>query len=190
MTRKLTFFWRRPGWTIAVAALSLGAWWWIGGAPRGVATTSSSASRIDYYMENFTAQFIQPDGSAPYLLRATFTAHDNVADVTVLQQPDLAIQVPGLARWRVTAGGGVITADEEIHLHEGVNTVREAIADLSPLQAYTKEMTIDAQQGVAHSTDLVTVFTDQATVDAKGMRVFFNEQRLQLLHNVRARYAP
>jgi len=171
--------------------MTLGAWWWISGDTRNPPITQRGPnSRIDYFMENFTAQFIQPDGRAPYLLRATYTSHDPIEGVTLLEQPQLEMQQAGQARWRVTAGTGVITEDDDIILTSGVNTVREALDDLSPLQAYTQQLTVNPRTGSANTEEPVTIFSAQATVDAVGMQIFFHEQRLKLLHNVHTRYAP
>ena len=145
----------------------------------------------EFYMENFTTQVLDKGGAPQYILQAAHMAHyphDNHAD---LQEPILTVYEENKqAHWQVIAASGVLDNNrQQIQLHGEVNIDKSlAQDDMNQLHIITRDLLVLPPTFYAETSAQTLITQGDTRVETKGMKAFFNEDRIQLLSQVRGVY--
>lgn len=145
----------------------------------------------DSFMENFTIHVLNAQGRPQYELRAVHMAHYPHDGHSDLQQPLFtAYQEEKGEQWMVSAERGVMeNSNEKITLHGRVviDKIRQN-EQSDPLQIQTQELLILPPESYAETAEYALITQGDATMESNGLRAFFEENRIQLLSQVRGVY--
>jgi len=111
---------------------------------------------------------------------------------TLLRQPRVDVYRDGTIRdWLLRAEDGWIAPDNDlIQLRRAVTLVRPALDGRSPVVITTRDVRIHPDRDLVEGEAPVRIQTPEAVVEAVGFRAFVQEDRLELLTDVRGSYAP
>lgn len=141
----------------------------------------------DYFMDNFSAVTMNENGIAQHRLEATRLEHYAQDDITELDQPHLLLYNNGSPLWHISAAKGNIKNDTQMISLEGkVHMQREGD---DPLELRTERIQIHPKTQYAETSAAVILTSPQVRLQGIGMRIDINEERLELLSDVRGNYA-
>ncbi len=143
-------------------------------------------------MEHFIATRMDELGQRQYTLQAprlTQLPGDQGARV---EQPAMDGYRPDQKKlWMVRAGSGWVAPDNRrIRLDDGVSVTRTAAADQPPLELTTAEVWLHPKESYAESDQPARLETPGGVLTAVGFKVWLDQQRVELLSDVRGTYAP
>ncbi|MCI0400326.1 MAG: LPS export ABC transporter periplasmic protein LptC [Gammaproteobacteria bacterium] len=140
----------------------------------------------DYYVEDFTTLVMDEGGSPQNKLRAEFMAHDPQDDSTRLVRPTLEVFREGRPPWYVTADSGRVTSDNEvIQLLGVVRMWRNNDKGERDVEVITSDVRILRQMEYLETDRDATLRTNTTVINAVGMRAYLDDNRLELLSQVR-----
>jgi len=176
--------------TVLVALVVLASNWLSNRREQKQATAVTAAAHVpDYFLRDFTATTMNPQGKPEQRLTAQLMEHygnDNSMDLTA---PHLTLFQSSGPPWLVVAARGrIIDGGKEVVLSGGVRMDHDAQGTTMTLT--TDHLLLRPKQRYAETDAAVTVTTPQGRVDAVGMQADMATQRLQLLSKVRGTYAP
>lgn len=146
-----------------------------------------SADQPDYFMEDFSLVTLDGDGRARYTLEASRMDHFDVGDILDFKKPRLTVTQGVQGQWRVAADAGEITQSQQLYLKGNVNIVQSVSPDQT-LKIETSYLEYELNDNTAETTKPVTIAQGDNRVYATGMRVNVNEQKVELLSNVKGQY--
>ncbi|MCK5639157.1 MAG: LPS export ABC transporter periplasmic protein LptC [Gammaproteobacteria bacterium] len=149
-------------------------------------TTPTPVRSPDYFMDNFSAVTMNENGITQHRLEAVRLEHYAQDDTTELNQPHLVFYDNSTPLWHITAARGNIKNDTQtIYLEGKVHLQREGDA---PQELRTENIQIHPKTQYAETDAAVTLTSPQVQLQGVGMRVYLNDERLQLLSHVRGHY--
>lgn len=171
---------------IAVVA-SLAVWEMRPKAPAG----RSSSDRSDYILENFELTSLDEDGSESFTLKAPHLERDPGGKTLSITEPEFSFPDKKEGRWLVTSNSAWVgEKGAEVRLTDQV----EMLGPPSPLGDRTRFSTAHLQifpkQNLALSDDAVTISRADSILHGTGLRADMQSHHIQLLANVKGRYAP
>lgn len=141
----------------------------------------------DYYLNDVTITEMDEQGLPQHRLQARQLNHFSATEQTELQQPDLQILEQNQVVWHVVADHGTLDQlGDEVLLQGKVRLTQSG--DQAPLRLTTPALRIQPKQGRADTDQPVTLVQGNNRVQAIGMRIEQQQQRLLLLSQVRGRY--
>lgn len=141
----------------------------------------------DYFLSAFTITAMDTDGAPQHRLKATHLKHFSGEGKTELQQPHMVLYKQGQPQWQLTAQQGLLLEQQdEVTLQGDVNVVQ--LEDEQPLQITTQSLQLQPNSGLAETKEAVTLTQGNNRIEAVGMKIDQNRQRLVLLSQVRGRY--
>lgn len=150
---------------------------------------ASAAHVADYFMRDFTATTMDPQGKPVQRLAAQLMEHyadDNTMELTA---PRLTLYQKAGPPWQINAAHGSITDDgKQVRLSGGVRMTQDDNG--RTLALVTDHLLLRPKRHYAETDAAVTITAPQGVVSALGMRANLAEQRLSLLANVRGNYVP
>jgi len=172
---------------IGLAALSL---WLV----QAVKTTQPTAAQPrlrtpDYFIENFTASSLDEQGRLRDRLRAPIMFHYPHDDSAELTKPHLELYRQDAPPWQIDADKGWVYRRSDSVLLQGNVLIWQDAKD-GPIRIITRDVRVQPSKKYAETDAPVTILRNGARVDAVGMRVYFQESRIQLLSTVRGIYDP
>lgn len=181
-------------WKIAVALLLLatGSAWLL----NRLAGTETAKKEIvghdpDYYMENFTTTTMKEDGTPKNKLSADYMAHYPDNDTTELRSPRLEVFRKDELPVNIIADKGWVTEDNEVILLTGnVKFWQDDKTGYRKIEIITTDVRILPKQEYAETDKPVKLIARRTTVNATGVRAYFDESRVELLNNVQAKILP
>jgi len=143
----------------------------------------------DYYLDDFTATAMGPNGKPQYRLSAKHLDHYPDNDLKVITALHLTWYRPGLPDWTVDADQGRILHHNQLVLLEGrVVMTRAATDDAPPIRLETRDLTVRPGEKYAETQTAVTIHSGPNRIQATGMRVYLDQGRVELLANARGHY--
>lgn len=183
----------RP-WSAAVLILiaALTAWELLHEEPAPLRSNASSKRTIDYFMEKFTSTVIGQEGLPLYRLAGTHMIHYPDNDTVDITAPHMVFyhQV-ATPRWDVVAERGLTNSsgDEIYLLGEVVIRQLEANAKTSKVKILTRDVRVKPTARYAETHQPATLLNSLGRTDAVGARLYLEEERVELLSQVRGDYA-
>ena len=151
----------------------------------------SSASRSDYILENFELTSLDQDGKESFSVKAPHLERDPGGKSLTITLPQFSFPDKKEGRWLVTSGSAwVAEKGVEVRLIDSV----EMLGPPSPLGDRTRFSTARLQifpnKSLALSDDAVTISRADSILHGTGLRADMQSHHIQLLANVKGRYAP
>jgi lipopolysaccharide export system protein LptC len=151
----------------------------------------SSTSRSDYILENFELTSLDQDGNESFSVKAPRLERDPGGKSLTITLPQFSFPDKKEGRWLVTSGSAwVAEKGVEVRLIDRV----EMLGPPSPLGDRTRFSTARLQifpnKNLALSDDAVTISRADSILHGTGLRADMQSHHIQLLANVKGRYAP
>lgn len=184
---------------LLVAALASS---WLVFRDRTVETGTTDGPRLGlgYYVRDAQLAGSGPDGRILYRVSA-LAAEQVLADGTITLR-DVAVDYEPAAQvpWRLRAERGQIPPDRNIIELSGEVTAMtdaspgtagsEGRSSAAPLLIRTDYLELDPEAYIARTERMVAVERDRDTLQARGMRVYLKQDRIQFSSEVRGRFLP
>jgi len=170
-----------------VLALSMGYW---NIRPASFAPAGSqSAARPDFYIDNARIQALNEQGKTTYELTTTHAIHQVEDGSTHLEQPKLLFyRGDEPAPWLLEADEGLVTEKgDRVDLSSNV-LLQQEIANQPTRRLTTSALTLFPARDYAETDQEVKIEAARSVTTAKGMQLFLNDGRLQLLSTVRGQH--
>ncbi|HEX5514677.1 MAG TPA: LPS export ABC transporter periplasmic protein LptC [Gammaproteobacteria bacterium] len=154
-------------------------------------TIGDEAAQSDYYVSG--ARLLQTDdqGQPEYQATSARMVHRPDQDTWLLQSPTMQIFTETGEPWYGRAERGRIWAGgEEAELQGEVRLWREASAENQPVAIDSSNVYLRPQQKYAETAAPVVLRQEQNRLVGVGARVYLDEERYELLSEVRGRYVP
>jgi len=142
----------------------------------------------DYYMDHFKLTVTDPLGAPRQWLDAERMLHyaDQTAELTA---PLLRVAQSNSGEWRVRAQRGRIENDQDINLTGNVTIEYHSSATDPGMRLETDQLRVNMLANTGATDSPVTMVQRNVHVSAVGLRFDLNQQKMQLLSQVRGRYA-
>lgn len=184
---------RRALLTLLGIILLASASTWLSRAPqKPPATTAAASERYpSYFMNDFTAVTMDEEGQPKHHLQAASLKHYAGDDTTELRQPRLSILGEESKAWFIQAEQGTAeTRSKLLQLNNNVLLERPSGDKTDNLRITTDSLLVDLDRKYAQSDAPVHIADTRSTMDAIGMRAYLDQERVELLANVRGHYVP
>lgn len=173
---------------LAVAVLAGLAVWEMRPRKAGRAVTSSQS---DYILENFELTSLDENGQESFSVKAPHLERDPNGKSLTMRLPEFSFPDKKGGRWLTTSNSAwVAEKGVEVRLIDKV----EMFGPPSPLgertRFSTEHLQIFPKQELALSEDPVTISRADSILRGTGLRADMQTHRIQLLANVKGRYAP
>ena len=144
---------------------------------------------LDYYVEDFTILSMDENGAPKNKLRAEYMAHFPHDDSIQLVRPSLEVYRDGRPPWYVTADSGRVTGDfEVVQLSGAVRMWRNNEAGMRDVEIITSDVRILPDLEYLETDRAATLRTNNTVMKAIGMRAYLEDNRLELLNQVRGHH--
>ena len=176
--------------TIALLLVALGNWVSEEGVKQvETRLVEKPETRHDYYINDFTITALDKRGQPRHRLEADQLSHFNATETTLLTQPKLQVYEGKKVLWRINAEQGEIQRQQDEVLLQGkVRLVQSKTGERAQLRLDTSLLRISPEQGRADTDRAVTMIQGNNRIDAVGLQMEQESQRLLLLSQVRGRY--
>ena len=145
--------------------------------------------RHDYYIKDFTITALDQRGRPQHRLEATQLSHFNSSETTLLTQPELQVYEGKKVVWRINAEHGKIHQQrDEVVLQGKVRLAQTGSNKREAFRLDTSLLRINPDKGRADTDRAVTLTQGDNRIDAVGLKMEQESQRLLLLSQVRGRY--
>ena len=183
---------KRP---LALSAVLLGvavftgvAVWQLRPGPRPVA---AGVARSDYVLEDFELTSLDAAGKEAFSVAAPHLERDPGGKSLSIDQPRFQFPDRNEGRWLATSERAwVAEKGVEVRLIDKVQLTGPASPNGDRIRFETAHLQIFPKQDLALSEDSVTVTRADSILQGTGLRADMNSKRIQLLANVKGRYAP
>lgn len=176
---------------VLLAGLSYALLWWVESSLRAPEPAESQAPVLT--IDQFRAVRMNIAGVREYVIESPHLWQLPSQGGTRIEQPTLDWYQPdGQTReWRLHAERGWGAADQQILRLEGaVTMLRTAASGKSPMTITTRDVVIRPAERYAETAAPVRVATPDGELKAIGARAWLDQQRLELLSEVRGFYEP
>ena len=145
----------------------------------------------DYYLENFTTLTMNEDGTPKNRLRAVYMSHYQDDNTSELHKPELEIFRVDRPSIMITADNGWVTSNNDVILLSG-NVYLHQNDELGNLKVelIAEDARVLVDQKYAETDKAATFITKRSVTDSIGMRIYFQEQRMEFLSNVQTTITP
>jgi lipopolysaccharide export system protein LptC len=146
---------------------------------------------VDYSIEDFKLSLIDSQGKMQYHLSAASMLHYKQSDQTQLQEPSLELQRTAEEQWKIEARKGQVSPrGKDLSLQGMVRIERTATETLEPFTMTTESLQISTSKNTVSTEDSVHLEGSGISIRAKGMFADLDQDKIQLLANVRVSYVP
>lgn len=150
----------------------------------------SARHEIDYYVENFSATRMGPDGNLRYIFAAKRMEHYPDDDSTHLISPQFKHLGEGKPPLQITADKGLISQDgEHAYFVNNVQVVRESGSDRAPITLSTSYLHLIPDDDIAETNKPVTITDANVVINAVGLELNNKTRVLKLKSQVKVHYA-
>lgn len=152
-------------------------------------STQPQNAEPDFYLTQAASVQFDENGGLRYRFNAEKLEHFPKGDYTLVETPDVTLFHRDGTPWYINANQGRITSGSDtIKLWDDVVIRRATPQD--PLQMNTRTLTIVPEQDIAKTKQDVVITNRTGRIDATGMKAYIDENRMELLSNVRVRHEP
>ncbi len=188
--------WRKLTLPLVVAALAwLSAeWLWEQEAETPAEAPLADVESPDAFMEGVVMRAMNTQGRPRYEMRATRAVHFSRGDRTEFNTPFITFYRPDGKLWTLAAERGRASDGDRDILLSGEVLMRRPQNPAQPtgpaaVEVFTRELRIFSDREYAETDQPTTIVHAYGQVDAVGMKVWFEQERLQLLSQVKGIYA-
>jgi lipopolysaccharide export system protein LptC len=174
---------------LAVAATAAGvAVWQLQPQPKPPAPVPT---RSDYILENFELTSLDAEGKEAFSVAAPHLERDPGGKSLTIRKPAFSFPDRKEGRWLATSDQAWV-ADKgvEVRLNDKVEFTGPPSPSGERTRFATDHLQIFPKQDLALSEDSVTITRADSILQGVGLRADMKAHRVQLLSNVKGRYAP
>lgn len=192
---------QHPGRFAALAVAALATTWLVfrNPAPK-VETAAGPRLGLGYYVRDARLTGSGPDGRILYRVSAVAAEQLLVDGTITLREVAVDYEPAAQVPWKLRADRGQIPPDRNIIELTGEVTATTAVSpaatgarnrsSAAPLLIRTDYLELDPEAYIARTERMVAVERDRDTLQARGMRVYLKQDRLQFNAEVRGRFLP
>lgn len=176
-----------------VAAVGIGLLWIEDYTQQTIVEENESISLLpDYYGEVLNSRSFNKEGKFERQFMALKSVHYPAQKLTEFNQPVLhTVDQEDGEIWQVTSLNGILYEEkDQLLLREDVQIAPLDRLTDNAITLRTNQLTVFNKLNRAETKLPVTVVSQQGNIDAVGMKIYFNDQRIEFLSKVKARYAP
>jgi lipopolysaccharide export system protein LptC len=176
-----------PLLVLSIAGLSV----WLLGTQKEKPKEARRAEQTspDAYMEGVVSRVMDKQGQLRYELHTPHMVHYPLDDRTEIAKPHLVLFRPHERDWQMDAEyATALQGNEEIQLHGNVWIRRAGDAQAPPLDIHTRELIVYPEREFAETREEAVLTSPNGELRSRGMQAYFEEEKLQLLSQVRGRY--
>ena len=170
------------------AVLASVAVWQLQPKPRPLAPVPT---RSDYILENFELTSLNERGEEAFSVAAPHLERDPGGKSLSIRKPRFSFPDRKEGRWQATSDTAWV-ADKgvEVRLNDNVVFVGPPTPSGDHTRFATAHLQVFPKQDLALSEDSVTITRSDSILTGVGLRADMKAHRVQLLANVKGRYAP
>jgi lipopolysaccharide export system protein LptC len=144
----------------------------------------------DSFMENVTTYLMDKTGKPQYEIEAGYVAHFPHDDHSDFTSPHVIFHSPNGEQWELSAEHGAsMHGTDQIVLHgEVVMNRKQANSKNADLKIKTSELLINPASSYAETDQIITLTSGESTLQANGIRAYFDQERVELLSKVKGVY--
>ena len=173
---------------LALAAIGATALWKL--RPQE-APPPQGETRSDYVLENFELTTLDEAGKESFSVKAPHLERDPRGRSLRLRLPQFSFPDEEGGRWQATSKSAwVAEKGVEVRLIEDVEMIGPPSPAGDRARFETENLQIFPKQDLALSSDPVTLRRGDSILRGTGLRADMNAKRVQLLNDVKGRYAP
>lgn len=165
--------------------------YWLERAVQGPAAPRDGSTRHDpdYYVQDFVARQLGPDGIAVHQLEAKRMVHYPDDDSTHLESPTLQRYTQGTLTLKISANRARVSSEgKTVDFHDDVKAVRLATPERSELTLTTDHLHVVPDDDFARTARPVVIVDANTKATAVGLELDNKAKTLKLLSNVRGTY--
>jgi len=171
--------------------VALGTWLARDRDAEGPAPLAEDEARTDAYVRGATVLSADAAGNWQYELRSPRMAHYPVDGVWILTAPEVTFFRADGPDWGGHAEQGRVWDDrDEAELIGDVELDRPAAPDMPWIEVRTRDLRIQPERGYAETAAPTQMRQPSGTLSGTGARFYLNEERIELLSNVKGHYEP
>ena len=181
--------WKLISILLVIAGFS---YWTLDTLTEGDATKLNELAHYpDYYLENFTTLTMNEDGTPKNRLRAVYMSHYQDDNTSELHKPELEIFRVDRPSIMITADSGWVTSNNDVILLSG-NVYLHQDDELGNLKVelIAEDARVLVDEKYAETDKAATFITKRTVTNSIGMRIYFQEQRMEFLSNVQTTITP
>lgn len=161
--------------------------------PGAAAVVAYAPDSPQSFMDGIQVRAMSEQGYPRFELQAARMAYYADEKRTEVEQPFLTVFRPGGQIWTAAAERGTALNGDEQVLLNGRVVVRQPVDPARPegaaaLEIRTRDLSVFPRQERAQTDQFTTIVRPEGRVQAVGMNVYFPQERLQLLSQVRGVY--
>ncbi|HTT07503.1 MAG TPA: LPS export ABC transporter periplasmic protein LptC [Gammaproteobacteria bacterium] len=181
---------RRHGVQLALLVAVLLTGWWLYDLDReAMRAKALKTHEPDYFMENFVRTQLDTAGQKKHRLQAKMMLHYPDDGSTELVQPLLEVYNADGPPWHVKSERGWISAKHDLVLLRGeVQIWRETAGGARDFEVLTRDVRVLPDDRYAETAQPAIIRSPSAEYHAVGMRAWLDENRLELLKQVRGHH--
>jgi len=172
-------------WLISIlAAIMLGLVFW----PHDYAPSNKenvSSSEFDYFMEEVVIHQFNSNGERTNKLIAKRMEHSIEQYTSKLSNPVIVYAKNDLGEWQISSEKGELIDGQTINLLNQVNIEERLTNNQTETSINTKNLSIDLEQNIAFTDDLVTIQNPHYHSQSRGMKIDFEQEVIQLKSSVK-----
>ena len=151
-----------------------------------------SSQGPDYFMSDTVSTVLDKAGQPKRRLETAYLAHFPEDNRTELQQARLTLHQDDGSLWSIKANRGTLYQETEQIYLTGDVIIEKPPTDASRpgVKIQTDKLHVDPKQQIAETDDAVLISSEDARVNAVGMKANLQTKSVELLANVRGIYAP
>ncbi len=158
-------------------------------APVEKQTNQNDANEPEFIVSGISAEYFNAQGQLTQQIDAESARQMKNTQHTFFQKPSMILSDGEIPEWGIQADEGILEDNKTLKL-----TGHVRIVPLSTVQpAYTlstSSLTVDLQQEIAETQDLVLIEGPATELKATGMRLLLKEEKATFLSDVRGRHDP
>jgi lipopolysaccharide export system protein LptC len=149
------------------------------------------SARPDWFMDDFVATEMDATGRPKHRLEGTRMRHFPRDDSTDLSVPYVVFYRDGEPPWTVAAQRGWVSSEGRvILLNDAVHIHRDAAPGVRAVDVETDELLLRPDEEYAETDAPIRVRTADSLTTGVGVRVYLQEERVEVLSQARGRYEP
>lgn len=153
-----------------------------------LSNTENTSQEADFIIQGLVSATFDKNGDLSQQLDATRATHYPSND-TQLEKPNIIIYSNQQASWGVKAQQGNIKQQNQVDLQGDVQAI-PLVNDGSQFSLQTQTLHVNMAEQTAHTTDSVTIESDQNQLHAVGMEMNLKTQMATFHNQVRGVHVP
>ena len=151
----------------------------------------AEVARSDYTLENFELVTLDEEGKESFSVRAPKLVRDPAGKALTITSPRFSFPGNQGGYWNATAGTAWVgPKGEKVRLLRDVNLVGPPGVLGVRTRMQTAELEILPKRDLASSPSVVTISRGDSILQGTGLKADLNTHRVELLADVKGRYAP